>query len=1350
MFQMLRSPLSATFLKGSFGLVSVVALIWALQSDVQSPSFLRAQVNDTFGTNTRYVAWDSAGYTSGHAGFAWGGYSITPTDTKVFHIGGRDFGQYTTARSDVLVSTNAKQWTKAGDFPVPISDHTAVWFQNKLWVFGGQAGDPASLSALAYSSPTGSSWQREPAYDLPAAQKLPLVHVLQNKLWLVTKTKTYYHDGTQWAIAANKSFNFDVTSANSVVSNDRIMVFGSGPIYVWNGSAWTNTGPRQTDGSDPRSWLSPLDYGQYLWFIESKQGKASISPNGASWANVIALTHLNEINAKVAFSFKGKMWAIGDRDDAGARFSENKVFSASFCDAGDQQCLDQKTDCKSLYGNSYTCYTSQGFFAAGSPRPLYYVECGYSTGNNGTICAPTVAPRSSSSSSSSSSSAITVNDLILDDADAGFISHTGTWSTDTSSGFRGGQHIHATGPQSPTTPLEWGGWGTRINQPGSYKIYVTWEPSSSYSNKVTYKVDRSMGLISLPSENNGWTRLEVNQKQAPTASFTCNGRNWKLIGNITITSDYRYVGIFAYAENTAPRNAKFAIDAAMIVSAGQQPTCVVVTPTCGDGAKEGTEACDNGAQNGQVCTPVYGGSCTYCSSTCTNITLQGESCGDGTRNGNEQCDGTTAGCTSGQTCNASCRCVTVVVASSSSSSSSSAGPTCGNGTKNTGEQCDSAARSHATGVAPNQVVTADINRDGKMDVVSLNMGITEGSLSVFLGDGTGVLSAAISTPLPYLACYPMKVADFDADSVLDVLVQCGTPLILKGNGNGTFQEAVTAGLPLALFALVGDFNHDDDPDVFIPDAGAGVYLGGAGMTFQKLQDASEGAYSHCEYEWNEAADYDGDGKLDVACVGRDQSGMSVQYFFGDGQGGLSAPVIFRTNYDGNLMSVHAGDVDRDGDADLVLNHNGPGIRTVISESNRTFREVPNININVFYGAALADIDGDTYLDLVAATGIPQLNVYKGQGDGNFASSVMFTVPFTYRTSYGVAVADFDGNGAKDFVVTHGGALGNSAGNVDKISVSVNHCANGQTCTSCTCVGGTVSSSSSAAASLANLAVIHVRQGVSAGNNTILPGQTNVDYSIYVGNTGPSVAPQVVLTVTAPAGFVFDPSHSSNICVLSGSVVRCTRTNVPNQDYMNYDIRFTLPSPLPACGTTLQTTATVSGSGFTDNFPSDNQASHTATVWCVSSSSSRSSSSSSFSTGSASSSSSCSSSSSAPITYSSSSRSSSSSLPTTSSSSSSQAPAVCGNGSLEFGEGCERGVCCTSGYSCDTRTCQCTLLGAVPTQSATCGNYRIEGGEDCEDGLTTAQVPCSGSAVCDTQTCRCPTGTARCPRWRSTP
>ena len=52
-------------------------------------------------------------------------------------------------------------------------------------------------------------------------------------------------------------------------------------------------------------------------------------------------------------------------------------------------------------------------------------------------------------------------------------------------------------------------------------------------------------------------------------------------------------------------------------------------PFCGDGNIDSNEECDDAGSNGNVCTPDYGTSCSYCSSSCTNETEQGNVCGDG-------------------------------------------------------------------------------------------------------------------------------------------------------------------------------------------------------------------------------------------------------------------------------------------------------------------------------------------------------------------------------------------------------------------------------------------------------------------------------------------------------------------------------------------------------------------------------------------------------------------------------------------------------------------------------------------------------------------------------------------------
>jgi len=65
-------------------------------------------------------------------------------------------------------------------------------------------------------------------------------------------------------------------------------------------------------------------------------------------------------------------------------------------------------------------------------------------------------------------------------------------------------------------------------------------------------------------------------------------------------------------------------------------TCQVTF--CGDGQIQSGESCDNGSNNGAVCSPLAGSSCTYCSSSCSEVTLQWARCGDGRVTAGETCD----------------------------------------------------------------------------------------------------------------------------------------------------------------------------------------------------------------------------------------------------------------------------------------------------------------------------------------------------------------------------------------------------------------------------------------------------------------------------------------------------------------------------------------------------------------------------------------------------------------------------------------------------------------------------------------------------------------------------------------
>jgi cysteine-rich repeat protein len=98
-------------------------------------------------------------------------------------------------------------------------------------------------------------------------------------------------------------------------------------------------------------------------------------------------------------------------------------------------------------------------------------------------------------------------------------------------------------------------------------------------------------------------------------------------------------------------------------------------PLCGDGILDLGEQCDEGNDNGEVCIPMYEGSCTYCANNCSSIVLYGSYCGDGIKDmPYEECDGLDGLCPV-QICNEECRLIII--------------PFCGDGIINqANESCD--------------------------------------------------------------------------------------------------------------------------------------------------------------------------------------------------------------------------------------------------------------------------------------------------------------------------------------------------------------------------------------------------------------------------------------------------------------------------------------------------------------------------------------------------------------------------------------------------------------------------------------------------------------------------------------
>lgn len=217
------------------------------------------------------------------------------------------------------------------------------------------------------------------------------------------------------------------------------------------------------------------------------------------------------------------------------------------------------------------------------------------------------------------------------------------------------------------------------------------------------------------------------------------------------------------------------------------------------------------------------------------------------------------------------------------------------------------------GNTPNGITSADFNNDGKTDLAVTNN--TGQSVSIFKGTGGGNFSLFL-TMTTGNSPNGIASADLDLDGNADLVVgnyYTGEIYVFAGSGNGNFGFAQTYTVGYSPDQiLVKDLNTDGHPDLVVNchSGTASVLLGGSNMVFSNpvsyLASALTSALT--------LADFNGDGKYDIASAGQYYNDVTI--LFGDGAGGFPTTQSFTVNV--NPTFIAAGDFDLDGKMDLVI------------------------------------------------------------------------------------------------------------------------------------------------------------------------------------------------------------------------------------------------------------------------------------------------------------------------------------------------------------------------------------------------------------------------------------------------
>jgi FG-GAP-like repeat/FG-GAP repeat len=308
--------------------------------------------------------------------------------------------------------------------------------------------------------------------------------------------------------------------------------------------------------------------------------------------------------------------------------------------------------------------------------------------------------------------------------------------------------------------------------------------------------------------------------------------------------------------------------------------------------------------------------------------------------------------------------------------------------------------------ATNSFAVGDVDGDGDPDVIVVNAGQS----FLLLNNGQGQFSDVTGDHLPTLTLTAMAatLGDVDGDSDLDLVLANarGSNRLLLNDGHGIFTDVTDAHLPsltqVSMSVQLGDVDGDGDLDLAVANRGSQnrLFLNDGTGVFTDATATHLPSDSALSYDV-EFTDVDGNRTLDLVVANH---GTPNRLLRNNGLGvftDITADQLPAVS--GNSMDALLSDIDADGDVDLLFTAGATALLLFLNDGMGRFMEATATHLpalNAFGIKVLAgDIDSDGDADLVlAAAG--QDHVLLNDGGGRFNDATADFLPIDADRSLG--------------------------------------------------------------------------------------------------------------------------------------------------------------------------------------------------------------------------------------------------------------------------------------------------------------------------------------------------------------